>query len=610
LPQQAAVSLCSDLPSDPKLAAKQLRQALGTYGIDIKHTHALKAVAEARGSQSFLGLAEAARFEVVNWSSLAPAVSARSRVINKLGDAAEDACRRIDAEFDASDVPLMELFLTPHSIEVVGVGEPHHGWRVLVAAVNNAGEPALFQVDEQARFVERLRRLVEGELGGWLDGASTFCATKSAAAKLAMSVPLPRHLLPESDVMAQMESIFEDQLPEVEEAPLADPEGMPLQLLSTADGLSWNAVEPAIWSKLLHRYKGFLRRHGATFADWVALRHGEAEHEHFALERLRVAAVRDSAVRQGVADDEIAAALGVDLEDWERYVEQKSLPARLFTPLRLLLRAKSENDFAELETNAVSMPLPDASDVALWLSRFDTLIATPGGLGPEVAGAVSRLSKLCATPVQDRLKWDKQPPRELQAIYEELRVRGLMLCGTAGRTFLNDLPLGRSRLALVGVLTPESETAILTQRGLLDVDNADAGLPDEEHRITPDWLARFNAPKFTGEEMLKVTSKAEEMRDPHEPDDYFEAAIHASVRTFNRDPNKAHAATTRMEAAARLLKRDVLGGFVLRSAEEGAWMLSQPAFEAVARCPLIEVNGRAGFDPQTFRRLVVEYSRA
>jgi len=512
--------------------------------------------------------------------------------------------------FDASDVPLLELLVTPHSIEVVGVGEPHHGWRVLVAAVNNTGEPAPFPVDEQARFVERLRRLVEGELGGWLDGASTFCATKSTAAKLAMSVPLPRHLLPESDAMAQMESIFEDQLPEVEEAPLADPEGAPLQLLSTSDGLSWNAVEPAIWSKLLHRYKGFLRRHGATFADWVALRHGEAEQEHFALERLRVAAVREAAARQGMSNEEIAAALGVDLEDWERYVEQASLPARLFTPLKLLLRAKSENDFAELETNAVSLPLPEASDVALWLSRFDTLVATPGALGPEVAGAVSGLSKLCATSVQERLKWDKQPPRELQTICDDLRVRGLMLCGTAGRTFLNDLPLGRSRLALVGVLTPESETAIRTQRGLLDADNADAGLPAEEHRITPDWLARFNAPTFTGEEMLKFTSKAEEMRDPDGPDDYFEAAIHASVRTFNRDTNKAHAATTRMEAAARLLRRDVLGGFVLRSSEEGAWMLSQPVLEAVARCPLIDVNGRAGFDPQTFRRLVVEYSRA
>src|SRR6201989_3519630 len=70
---EAATAL-SGLDSDAKLAAKELRVRLRAHGADIKHTHALKAVAVVRGTLGVLGLATQERWALYSWSPEAPAI--------------------------------------------------------------------------------------------------------------------------------------------------------------------------------------------------------------------------------------------------------------------------------------------------------------------------------------------------------------------------------------------------------------------------------------------------------------------------------------------------------------------------------------------------------
>ena len=70
-----AASALDGLPDDPKPAAKELRGRLKALGVDIQHTHALKAIAEARAAGGYLGMGEQLQYDVASWSTDAPGIS-------------------------------------------------------------------------------------------------------------------------------------------------------------------------------------------------------------------------------------------------------------------------------------------------------------------------------------------------------------------------------------------------------------------------------------------------------------------------------------------------------------------------------------------------------
>jgi hypothetical protein len=181
------------------------------------------------------------------------------------------------------------------------------------------------------------------------------------------------------------------------------------------------------------------------------------------------------------------------------------------------------------------------------------------------------------------------------------------------KQFVSDLPLGYSRYGLVLVLSFAREIDVHTQDGKLEVGNSSMDLADEDEiePVTLDWLTRFNTPKFTGEELLRYAEKVDQMRDPDGDDESkFHTTMYAAVKVFRSEPGKPHSANVRMQAVNRLLQRDSLDPWVLRSSEAGAAMLSRPVFEAAARCPLVNIQGRPGFDAQAFKRILVEHVRS
>lgn len=95
--------------------------------------------------------------------------------------------------------------------------------------------------------------------------------------------------------------------------------------------------------------------------------------------------------------------------------------------------------------------------------------------------------------------------------------------------------------------------------------------------------------------------------------DRFTAKVFAGVKVFNHDPEKAHSASVRMEALSRLMKKEPMEPWIRKSrsrpGEEASLMISEAAFEATARCELVDVGGEPGFNRQAFYLLCAKYSR-
>jgi len=309
-----------------------------------------------------------------------------------------------------------------------------------------------------------------------------------------------------------------------------------------------------------------------------------------------------------LSDQQIAASLALSLEQWLTYKSTKTLPVRLFRPLRDTFGLPSENELLGEAAPTVRMPLPRHEDIAMCLTRFDHIEVSSDTAHPALA---QELGRLCAQPFKTRRKWGRSEVPGLKSLSQKLRSAGIVVCAMCEKQFISDLPLGYSRYGLVMVLTFATEEEVSTQNGQIDPANV-ASLPSEEKigSITPEWLREFNAPVFTGEDLLRYSEMVEEMRNPDGDDaDRFPVTLFAATRVFRSEPEKAHSANVRMEAVSRLLQLHSLEPWVLPSADTDAKMLSRPIFEAAARCTLIDVSGRAGFDIHEFKRLVVEHVR-
>lgn len=166
-----AMTALDGLPIDPKPAAKELRRRLKALGVDIQHTHALKAVAQARDSLGYLGLDEQLQYDVASWSSDAPGISCERVRFLSFAAAADEACRRIREQYEG-DPPFGVLMVNRDEMLFVGTSAATISfWRVLLVPMGPDGKESPFrEVRPLERLAERLRRLVEGQLGGWLDG--------------------------------------------------------------------------------------------------------------------------------------------------------------------------------------------------------------------------------------------------------------------------------------------------------------------------------------------------------------------------------------------------------------------------------------------------------
>ena len=69
-------------------------------------------------------------------------------------------------------------------LEFIFVGEPQPGTRYILACKNPDGSAATVGEDDTLSAVERVRRVVEGQFNGWLDGAVKIPFEKAGVLRL------------------------------------------------------------------------------------------------------------------------------------------------------------------------------------------------------------------------------------------------------------------------------------------------------------------------------------------------------------------------------------------------------------------------------------------
>ena len=267
LAQDDARLICALLPADNKLAARQLRQFLAGKAVSIKHTHALRAVAQLRGSPGYLGLGDATRWEVASWVLDAPAVSARRELFQDLGKACDQLCARLCEQFDPGDAPLLHFQASANAVLIEGIGDPHPTWRVVLVAVDAKGAVREFSLERQLRLAERVRRLVEGEFGGWLDGIVALDAAQDLTAQAMLQIEgQPDVVASDAALLAEIEDRSERWPDATAPADVSDAQCRGLTLSVRVGEGAPAALSASGWNALRARYQAFDRRNEQAFS--------------------------------------------------------------------------------------------------------------------------------------------------------------------------------------------------------------------------------------------------------------------------------------------------------------------------------------------------------
>lgn len=586
------LGICDRLPSDDKLAAKELRGHLRGLGAELKHTHALKAIAQLRGGRAHLG-DDGTRWEVASWVADAPAVSARVRRARSLAKAADLLMERLRDQLEESPPTLVRL----HGGTDLELAIPETGWSALVARSGSAGEPIAVTLKERGQFAERVRRLVEGEFGGWFDGA--LYAGLSFAPRYAVRGAGGGDALSEWEFVGRVATELSDAESTVEAAQKV------LDLLSPyVRGLQPAARPPTAeeMERLVRRLRGFESRAQVRFAEWIAA--AVELPSQYAPQPLNLAAVQAQMKRLGLAEDAVASAMSISADALGGFLKAGEMPLAHFAGLVQALKLESCDVILGRTADPLpNIPLREPEAAGLFLSRFEHLALEESVALQLPAAAQVLLQRLAALPFEARRRCDKGEQPDLEAVFQAVRGADSVLSVRMETRFVRDLPRGRERLAIAMVLGAHPRRVV------------DQFAPATEEERVPfdddvdeEWLARFNRQEFMGDDLLRYSDMVNELRGPDDDGKgHFETQVFAGVRTFHRNADRAHAAQVRMEALASLMTKVNLQPWVVKSTDEGAQMLSRPVFEATAKCPLVARHGRPAFDPESFQRLVVAH---
>jgi hypothetical protein len=169
----SAIQICRTLPGPEKLAAHQLRELLSTEGVDLKHMHSLKAINVLRGIRTYRATNEQVHWEAAAWFADAPAASAIRGSFLSLAGAADFLCEQLgkDLADEEYEFAYCTLKVSVCCVELIFIGDPFPNMHWLICCTDRDGVGVNFPVEQQAKLAERLRRLIEGRFGGWIDGA-------------------------------------------------------------------------------------------------------------------------------------------------------------------------------------------------------------------------------------------------------------------------------------------------------------------------------------------------------------------------------------------------------------------------------------------------------
>lgn len=590
-PAQAAHAL-ANLPADPKAAAKELRVRLRPHGVELKHTHALKAVAVARDAPGVLGLGGEERWAVYSWSPDVPSLSAQPERFTTIRAAADELCGRIRAEYEGAhpsvDLTVSRMAFRFHATSLA----TGTSWKSLLVRLNAEGVPIEISLSEAKQLAERVRRLGEGELHGWVGGISAiewmYSDESSSAAR-------------DSSKLLSHDGWLLDEV--MSAVGVAIPEEMPLEIPRLTKWRDQPPLSLEAWQALRKRCIRFYGAHAAMPEDWCVEQLAVPDFDGIPI---NTELVETLCAKHDLSFPQLEMRAGTGGNVAES-LARGQLGLQDFAGVARVLGLEGPNDLLPRVSAVPRIPLPDGEVLALWLSRIDKLNVDVVDAEADGASAlVTQLIAQCDVPFQARRSWGTKAPASLRAAHAAIAAAQLVVCARMDVRFIKDLPIDEWRPTTICVLSLEKASDVSSQDGKLG--------PSEEDSVTPEWLERFNKPRFTGTEMMRYSDRAQELAKKHgtngEHDNFF-AQVMAGQEVFGKDHARINSAHLRMEALSRLMQSHPLEPWIRRSSDgEGSLMIQEAAFEATAGCELVNVVGRPGFDVQSFFLLCATHDRA
>ncbi|WP_322024381.1 hypothetical protein [Burkholderia sp. BCC1977] len=596
---ETALEICGSMRAAKEPAARFLKAALAGRNIELKHTSCLKALALMDG---FDGHVSRPKLEwvVAQYTFDAPAITPKVKRHRKSTDATADICTRLVGDLaGAKESPYANVLYNADYLEFVFIGEPQPGARYILACKNRDGSAAAIGNDDVLSAVERVRRVIEGQFRGWLDGATKIFLQDGARLRLLKDgEPLADGR--ESDVLAACERDNEFVL-EAESL-------LRLPVITRRYQVFWvpadndevAPIDDTPLQRMWRRLEAFYRFNDEDFSWFLSRRREEEEEGRFDKDGIDTERLKAVLAARNISEEQAASMAGMGLVEWNAVMQTEEAPRDAVLKLSESLRLSSANDLYFDSRKPVWMPVKDGEEIALWMRNFDHLHLSVSGIA-EIAPLAQRcLEKLTV------LHRRSAEVEALQTVLSEAESAGLRLCVTIGKRFVSDLPVLRERLAMVGHLSFWDRKEIESLGPPTTRGNGNDGQPWSA--IDDEYLARFNSVEITVTDLIALREEvARARRDGQEPG--WEAATFASIRVFKGKPDsahRAHTAMTRMTALSRLIEDGALAVWMEKSNEPDVALVPKNVLHAAARCPLIRVGDEPGFELATFRRFALE----
>lgn len=602
LATSAALEICGGMRAAKLPPARFLKAALAEQNIELKHTSCLKAVALMDGFAGHVSRPKPT-WLVARYIFEAPAITPKVKSHPKGADATADLCTRLaDDLSDTKERPYGFVFRGSDYIEFLFEGEPQPDARYILSCKGPGDSPAVLEESDTLNAIERVRRVVEGQFNGWLDGAAKIAQPRTGRLRLLKDGVVVAEGM-ESAILAACEADddFDLQSTSLLRLPADSRRYRVLHVIAGSD--QHVPVEDEILERLWRRLEAFYRFNETDFSWFLGRRQEEHKDGRFVSDGFDEERLSYELQSRAISPGEAAALAGVTSEEWQAAMERGELLRTSLFSLTRGLGLSSANDLYVDSRAPVWMPVSGGEEIALWMRNFDHLRLTVSGVAKGAPLAERSLEKLM------KLYRRAPDPISLQAVLTEAEAAGLRLCATIEKRFVSDLPIARERLAMVGHLSlwdGKEIESLGPPKTSIDDDN-EAG---EWTTIDEEYLVRFNSASVTVDDLIALQEEVTRARhEGQEPG--WETATFAAARVFKGRAGAAHlahTAITRMTAMSHLIQTGALAAWMEKSNEADVELVPKNVLKAAARCPLVRVRNEAGFDAATFRHLALEYS--
>ncbi|MGF6533250.1 hypothetical protein P3T20_004050 [Paraburkholderia sp. GAS206C] len=610
LPLPIALEISAAMRSTDEPPPRFLQVALAGYGIRIKYSSCLKAVALMDGFQGHVSRPRPV-WLTAHYMFDTPAFTPRVKRHSKIQDATADLCLQLAGILSrAGERPYGYVNRADDYVEFIFVGKPLVGARYILARKEPDDSPS--KIDEQStlRAIERVRRLIEGQFGGWLDGAAQVPGTNSARLCLIKDgVQLMTGA--ESSILAiyERDEGYERQV--MSSMMRRSGESVRYQVCSVSGDGKPIPIDDKLAERMGQRLATFHRVNRTELAAFIDEKHKEQFQGGFGVDAINVGRLNELLAARNISTEQVAGMVQMDAASWSSALARLQLSRETLFKLTEGLGLPSANDLYFDSRRPISQ-FVDGKQMDEWMRSFEHLRL--------VVSETARLSPLAQRLIERLQRLDRRADNSvvLKEVYSQAKAGGLQFTVKVERRFVRDLPITRERLALVGELS-------LWDMKFFDALPKGKDRADADPAATQAWiemkdanLSSLNSVEITANDLIalqtEITQRCREGKKQG-----WETATLASAKVFKQTTNPAHtaqAATLRVTALGRLIRRGTVRewvGFPDKSADMESIPLN--LLEAAARCPLIrtgelaEGNIEFSFDIPSFRRLAVEFAK-